>query len=51
MSLIKDIKQKIKEATVELSNPEYVEFMRELSEWAENEALVAEYELDFETDE
>lgn len=51
MSIIKYTKQKIKEATVELSNPEYVEFMRELSEWAENEALVAEYELDFETDE
>ncbi len=51
MSLIKNIEQNIKEATVELTTPEYVEFMRELSEWAENEANVAEYEPDFEIDE
>lgn len=51
MSLIKNIEQNIKEATLELTTPEYVEFMRELSVWAENEANVAEYEPDFEIDE
>lgn len=48
MSLIKEIKQEIKEATVELSTPEYVEFMRELANWAEDEANIAEYDPDFE---
>lgn len=48
---IKNIEQNIKEATLELTTPEYVEFMRELSVWAENEANVAEYEPDFEIDE
>lgn len=51
MSLIKDIKREIKEATVELSAPEYVEFMRELANWAEDEANIAEYEPDFEIEE
>lgn len=36
---------------MELTTPEYVEFMRELSVWAENEANVTEYEPDFEIDE
>ena len=49
MNLIKEIKQEIKEATVELSTPEYVEFMRELANWAEDEANIAEYEPDFNT--
>lgn len=48
MSLIKEIKQDIKEATVELSTPEYVEFMRELANWAEDKANIAEYDPDFE---
>ena len=48
---IKNIEQNIKEATLELTTPEYVEFVRELSVWAENEANVAEYEPDFEIDE
>ncbi len=47
MSLIKDIKREIKEATVELSTPEYVELMRELAIWAEDEANIAEYKPDF----
>lgn len=47
MSLIKKIKQEIKEATVELSTPEYVELLRELAMWAEDEANIAEYEPDF----
>lgn len=51
MSLINNIKQHITEATVELSTPEYVEFMRELANWAENRANVAEYEPDFNIDE
>lgn len=51
MSLINDIKKQITEATVELSNPEYVEFMRELANWAEDKANLAEYEPDFSIDE
>lgn len=51
MSLINNIKQQITEATVELSTPEYVEFMRELADWAENRANIAEYEPDFNTEE
>ena len=47
MSLINDTKQQITEATVELSTPEYVEFMRELANWAEDRANIAEYEPDF----
>lgn len=48
MSLINEIKQKIKEDTAELSTPEYVELMRELAMWAEDSANIAEYEPDFE---
>ena len=54
MSLINNIKQQITEATVGLSTPEYVEFMRELANWAEDaekRANVAEYEPDFNIDE
>lgn len=47
MSLINNIKQHITEATVELSTPEYVEFMRDLANWAEDRANIAEYEPDF----
>ncbi|MGM9863313.1 MAG: hypothetical protein ACI305_03490 [Lepagella sp.] len=50
MSLINEIKNEIKEATVELSTPEYVEFMRELAMWAEDSANIAEYDPDFPTD-
>lgn len=51
MSLINQIKKQITEATVELSTPEYVEFMRELANWAEDRANIAEYEPDFEIEE
>lgn len=51
MSQINEIKQKIKEDTAELSTPEYVELMRELSMWAEEAANLAEYEPDFDTEE
>ena len=51
MSLINHIKKQITEATVELSTPEYVEFMRELANWAEDRASIAEYEPDFEIEE
>ncbi len=50
MSLINEIKQQISEATVELSTPEYVEFMRDLANWAEDKANLAEYEPDFNMD-
>lgn len=48
---IKEIKREIKMAVAEFSTPEYVEFMRELSAWAENEANLAEYEPDFSIEE
>lgn len=51
MSLINEIKQKIKEDTAELSTPEYVELMRELAMWAEDSANIAEYEPGFNTEE
>lgn len=51
MSLISNIKQQITEATVELSTPEYVEFMRDLANWAEDRANIAEYEPDYNIDE
>ena len=51
MSLINHIKKQITEATVELSTPEYVEFMRELANWAEDRVNIAEYEPDFEIEE
>lgn len=46
------VKQSIKEQTCDLDTPEYVEFLRELAEWAASEADVAEYvaESDFEND-
>lgn len=51
MSLLNHIKRQITEATVELSTPEYVEFMRELANWAEDRANIAAYEPDFEIEE
>ncbi len=48
MSLINNIKREITEATMELSTPEFVEFMRELANWAEDKANTAEYDPDFE---
>ena len=51
MSLLNHIKRQITEATVELSTPEYVALMRELANWAEDKANIAEYEPDFEIEE
>lgn len=36
---------------MELSTPEYVELMRELANWAEDKANIAEYEPDYNIDE
>lgn len=35
---------------MELSTPEFVDFMRELANWAEDKANIAEYDPDFEDD-
>ncbi len=51
MRLISKIKQQIAEATVELSTAEYVELMRDLANWAEEKANMAEYEPDYIYDE
>lgn len=48
---ISDIKQAIKERTVELSMKEYVEFLRTLAMWAEDEANIIEYQPDFNIEE
>lgn len=48
---ISDIKQTIKERTVELSMEEYVEFLRPLAMWAEEEANIMEYQPDFNIEE
>lgn len=51
-TVMNNIKQAIKEQTCDLDTPEYVEFLRELAEWATSAADVAEYvsESDFEND-
>lgn len=48
---ISDIKQTIKERTVELSTEEYIEFLRTLAMWAEDEANIMEYQPDFNMEE
>ncbi|MFG6386180.1 MAG: hypothetical protein K1V80_06885 [Muribaculaceae bacterium] len=48
---ITDIKQTIKERTVELSMEEYVELLRDLAMWAEDEANIIEYQPEFNTEE
>lgn len=47
-----NVKQAIKDQTCDLDTPEYVEFLRELAEWATSKADEAEYiaECDFEND-
>lgn len=47
MSAINDIKSYIRERCVELSTPEYTELLRELAMWAEDEANMIEYQIDF----
>lgn len=44
---ISDIKGYIRERCVELSTPEYTELLRELAMWAEDEANMIEYQIDF----
>lgn len=47
MAASKDIKAYIRERCVELSTEEYTELLRELSMWAEDEANMIEYQIDF----
>jgi hypothetical protein len=43
-----DVKQYIKEMTDSLETEAYIEFMRELGEWANNQAELQEYDdIDF----
>lgn len=49
--LAKDIEDYITEATVSLGNEEYAEVLREVAQWCENRAEIAEYIPDFETEE
>lgn len=44
------IKQTIKEHTVDLGPEEYVEFLRSLAVWAEEEANLLEYLPDYDTE-
>jgi len=46
--LIKEVQRQIKEQTCDLDTPEYVEFLRELAEWATSEADVTEYVAEIE---
>lgn len=48
---ISDIKQYIRERTVELDTSEYIELLRQLAMWAEDEANITEYEPDFNMEE
>ncbi len=47
MCNINHIKQQVREQTQEMNTSEYVEYMRELAMWAEDEANLAEYDPDF----
>lgn len=42
------MKQVIKEMTCSMGNEEYIEFMRELSDWAGSQADMAEFVPDYE---
>lgn len=39
------MRQYLNELTAEMENDEYAAFMRELADWADDQAQVAEYEL------
>ncbi|WP_302298253.1 hypothetical protein [Butyricimonas virosa] len=41
--VMKDVQRAIKECTVEMDSGEYAAFMRELAEWAQTQADMAEY--------
>lgn len=45
-AVIKEIKRDIKERVIELDTEEYIAFMRELSEWAQTEADIADFSAD-----
>jgi hypothetical protein len=40
---MREVKRSIKQETVEFDTEEYVSFLRELAQWAMNEADVAEF--------
>lgn len=42
-TVMKEVQRTIKERTIEMESDEYVAFMRELSEWAQTQADMAEY--------
>lgn len=46
-SILKDIEREITVRTVELTAEEYVWLLRELAEWCEYKADLAEYEPDY----
>ncbi|MEY8687702.1 hypothetical protein AB9N12_18590 [Bacteroides sp. AN502(2024)] len=41
--VMKDVQRTIRERTVEMESEEYAAFMRELAEWAQTQADMAEY--------
>lgn len=51
MNLIKEIEQEITERTVELSQAEYIEFLRELAMRCEDKANMLEYMPEYNSDE
>lgn len=48
MVIMNEAKQVIKEMTCSMENEEYIEFMRELSDWAGSQADMAEFVPDYE---
>lgn len=44
---MKDVQCAIRERTVEMGDEEYVAFMRELAEWAQSQADMADYADDY----
>lgn len=43
-AMMKDVQQFIKERTVEMESEDYAAFMRELGEWVQMQADMAEYD-------
>lgn len=41
--VMKDLQTHIKEVTIDLDTTDYVDFLRELAQWASDEAALAEY--------
>lgn len=46
-AVMKDVQRTIKERTVEMGDEEYAAFMRELAEWAQSQADMADYADDY----